>query len=128
MTPAQASQLYFFYNQAKRIRGNVVSATILELARQKFIYFDEVLEKDKPDLGIYISTDKSEDDINALSQDLKSIYDLVRDACKEEGFVTLKGLEKHTSRNAFKVKGQIDSMESSSKMDFERRNYVDSKS
>ncbi len=128
MTPAQASHLYFFYNQAKRNRGNVVSATILELARQKFIYFDEVLEKDKPDLGIYISTDKSEDDINALSQDLKSIYDLVRDACKEEGFVTLKGLEKHTSRNAFKVKGQIDSMESSSKMDFERRNYVDSKS
>lgn len=128
LTPAQASHLYFFYNQAKRNRGNVVSATILELARRKFIYFEEVVEKEKPDLGIYLSQDSPEEEINDLPQDLKSIYELVRDACKEDGYVTLKGLEKYISRNAYRVKGQIDTMEASSKMEFERRNYLDSKS
>lgn len=128
MTPAQASHLYYFYSQGKKNRGNVVSATILELARRHIIYFEEVHEKDKPELGIYIARDKQDEEINGLPQDLKSIYELVRDACKESGYVTLKGLEKYTSRNAIRVKAQIDLMESSSKMDFERRNYLDSKS
>lgn len=125
MTPAVASHLYYFYNKNNKQRGYNFSASILELARRKYIYFDELTEKDKKVITIVINKEINLED---LEPDLKSIYDLILSAAGTDGYITLKKLQKYTSKNAARVKECIDGMDTNAKVRFEQRKLFDRKS
>lgn len=108
-TPAKAAYLYYLKNNKSNMENNlskVFSATILDLSLRGYIEFEPI---DKKEMKIILKKDMNEEE---LPIDEKSIYKLIKKACKQNDEITTKELKKYAHKNYESVYKTIKSLTS----------------
>lgn len=121
-TPGEGAFLYYFdnnFNWTDGKQSDVLAANILNLCLKGHIAFEKTLED-----NIYISIVKDE---NALKEDEKEIYYLIKDAIGKKDSIEVKELQDFAKKNYDKYSEHVSSMVKHIKENLYNENIIDRK-
>ena len=122
-TPAEVGHLYYYGKASvKAVMSKILSATMLDLAMEKYISFSlEDKKFGKKEVTIHIEPGK---DAGSMKSSKRSVYSLLKKVVTEDNSFTMKDFEVYAKKNNTTFLEELDSIERSAKGEQKEENNL----